>query len=337
MQEVNNLKHDIIPLTSIEHLINTKSPPSLDQKWYLKDRLGLIGVRLNINRDHFKVTPGLYKLGSPDENSDVIVTANYKLTFDQVRRSVHNNYWLLVIDTDGINVWCAAGKGRFGTAEVIYWLNKTDIKSYIHHKRLILPQLSGPGIQSHLIEEKTGLRVYFGPVDIKDLDRYVSNQYQADHKMRTVDFKLKQRLSVMGVECLKVLKLLVLIGLLSLMPFIPTSIFIMACIGGVTGSVLFPILLPIRPFAPFYLNGFMLSAVLESIYLYSSGVTILKVGLLLLFSVYAGFLAMNFTGSTTFTSLSGVKKEMERGVPFLVALTGLGVLLTCIGGVLWFI
>ena len=67
-------------------------------------------VRWSIGRNNYKIEPGIYALGSPDKNSEVLVTANYKLSFDTLRKNLTGlNVWILVLDTKGINVWCAAG------------------------------------------------------------------------------------------------------------------------------------------------------------------------------------------------------------------------------------
>ena len=101
----------------------------------LGDVLGTIKVRLGIGRMHYTVAPGLYKIGAADENSPVLVTANFKLTVDILRRELTNrNIWLVVVDTNGINVWCAAGKGTFGTAELVAQLEKVALKSIVAHK-----------------------------------------------------------------------------------------------------------------------------------------------------------------------------------------------------------
>ena len=69
---------------------------------------------------NYKVDPGLYALGEPNADSPVLVSANYKLSFDALRSALPGrNFWILVIDTDGINVWCAAGKGTFSTEELV--------------------------------------------------------------------------------------------------------------------------------------------------------------------------------------------------------------------------
>ena len=68
---------------------------------------------------NYKVDPGLYALGAPDADSPVLVSANFKMSFDLLREALPGrNAWILVLDTDGINVWCAAGKGTFGTEEL---------------------------------------------------------------------------------------------------------------------------------------------------------------------------------------------------------------------------
>ncbi|MCP3898144.1 MAG: hypothetical protein GY707_00250, partial [Desulfobacteraceae bacterium] len=62
-------------------------------------------VRCGINRHNYMVTPGLYCVGKPDKNSEVLVTANFKLTFDHVRSQLKGiDAWILVLDTKGVNV-----------------------------------------------------------------------------------------------------------------------------------------------------------------------------------------------------------------------------------------
>ena len=85
-----------------------------------RDFWGTLGARIGIIRRNYKVAPGLYAVGSPGPQSPVLVTANYKLSFDALRHRLGGiDAWLLVVDTRGINVWCAAGKGSFSTEEVI--------------------------------------------------------------------------------------------------------------------------------------------------------------------------------------------------------------------------
>ena len=84
--------------------------PGITAKWNIADYLGAFRVRWGIGRNKYRVDPGLYKIGEPDKYSDVFVTANYKLSFDILRRNLMElNAWILVLDTKGINLWCAAG------------------------------------------------------------------------------------------------------------------------------------------------------------------------------------------------------------------------------------
>ena len=83
-----------------------------DLRW--RDHVGRLRARLGINRAQYKVAPGLYGVGTPDDQAPVLVTANYKLSFDSLRKELKSvNAWILVLDTRGINVWCAAGKNLF--------------------------------------------------------------------------------------------------------------------------------------------------------------------------------------------------------------------------------
>ena len=84
------------------------------------DRVGAWKARWGIGRMSYLVPPGLYAVGDPTPSDPVLVTANYKMSYDLVRRELAGrNAWLLVLETYGINVWCAAGKGTFGTEELV--------------------------------------------------------------------------------------------------------------------------------------------------------------------------------------------------------------------------
>ena len=76
------------------------------------DRWDHFLARIGVNRQGHRVDPGLYAIGSPSGDSPVLVTANYTLSFDALRSVLSGiSAYILVLDTKGINVWCAAGKG----------------------------------------------------------------------------------------------------------------------------------------------------------------------------------------------------------------------------------
>ena len=89
-----------------------------------------------------RVEPGLYSLGNPMPESPVFVTANYTFSFDALRSSLKGiDGYILVLDTQGVNVWCAAGKGTFGTDELVFRITATRLHEVVKHRVVILPQL----------------------------------------------------------------------------------------------------------------------------------------------------------------------------------------------------
>ena len=120
------------------------------------------------------MTPGLYALGSPTPESPVFVSANYTLSFDALRSALAGvDGYILVLDTHGINVWCAAGKGTFGTDELVNRIQVTGLKDIVNHRTLILPQLAAPGVAAHQVRKRSGFKVEYGPVRAEDLPEYL--------------------------------------------------------------------------------------------------------------------------------------------------------------------
>ncbi|MDP2233116.1 MAG: mercury methylation corrinoid protein HgcA [Actinomycetota bacterium] len=315
--------------------------PPLSTHLALADHLGALRMRLGFGRDRYRVTPGLYRIGDPDRSAPVLVTANYKLTVDAVRTQLENHSaWLLVLDTRGVNVWCAAGKGTFGTEELIVRLLDSGVQSLVDHRTLVLPQLGAPGVAAHDVRAAVGFRVVYGPVRAADLPAFLDAGLKATPEMRRVQFKVRDRFAVTGVELgvlrdIRVLAgaaALLLVSALGLIPWTGTLLAIAAgATGVVAGGLLVPLTLPWIPGRAFALKG-ALVGVLAALGLLgafpadidAAGSVALVVGV----SALASFVAMNFTGSSTFTSLSGVLWEMRRAVPVqvvaaLVTLTAL--------------
>ncbi len=171
--------------------------PNVSTNIDFRDFLGAVMVRWGINRNNYRVGPGLYAVGTPGPESDVFVTANYKLSFDALRKNLSGeNGWILVLDTKGINVWCAAGKGTFGTKELVNRIKLVSLGKIVSHKRLILPQLGATGVAAHKIKEETGFNVLYGPVGASDIKRFIRDGYRADKQMRRVTFGFKDRIKL---------------------------------------------------------------------------------------------------------------------------------------------
>src|SRR5512142_76864 len=154
-------------------MISDLNIPQVSTRLKPSDFLGSVMVRWGINRNRYRVDPGLYEVGSPGPDSDVFVTANYKLSFDNLRKNLSGiNGWILVLDTKGINVWCAAGKGTFGTRELVNRIGLVSLEKIVNHKRLILPQLGATGVAAHKVKEETGFNVHYGPVRASDIGKF---------------------------------------------------------------------------------------------------------------------------------------------------------------------
>lgn len=304
------------------------------------DRLGTAGARLGVIRRRYRVAPGLYAVGSPGPDSPVLVTANYKLSFDSLRFSVSGiDAWLLVADTRGINVWCAAGKGTFSAGEVSDLVRRSRLAEVVSHRRLVLPQLAAPGVTAREVTRDCGFSVRFGPVRATDLPAWLERDGQGDEAMREVTFTLAERAVLIPVELYllarPLLGLVVLAlclsglgpGVFSPAAAVQRGVLLLGAtgLGILAGAVLVPLLLPWLPARQFWLKGVYTGLAVAALArpLVATGVSGVEQAALTLWAVaVSSYLAMNFTGSTPFTSLSGVEREMRRGLPVQLLAVG---------------
>jgi SAM-dependent methyltransferase len=145
------------------------------------------------------IQPGLYKSGSPTSDSPVVVTANYELTYYTVMRALAKDRldaWVLVCDTNGINVWCAARGIHFDSDDVIHLIRLTELHKLVNHKELILPQLAAAGMDPTMIRRRTGFRVRYGPIRIHDLTRWLELEKPKPkpRDLASVTFNLRERM-----------------------------------------------------------------------------------------------------------------------------------------------
>jgi acetyl-CoA decarbonylase/synthase complex subunit gamma len=309
-------------------------------EWSRADKRGQLKCRLfNSFRMNYTVAPGIYAVGTPDGGSPVLVTANYKLSFDLLRRELAGfPAWILVLDTRGINVWCAAGKGTFGTAELIRRIRSTVLPGIVEHRRLILPQLGAPGVQAHRIKEQTGFSVAYGPVYARDLPAYLNNGNKATPEMRRVSFGFRERLELTPMEIVPAFKgflifLAAVFGLFGLQPegilfrsawSMGLPVAILGAAALVAGTVITPLLLPWIPSRSFALKGYLVGLLITGslVFLLPAAAVrniILRAFSLVFFPAASSYLSLQFTGSTTFTSISGVERELKAGLPLYAA------------------
>ena len=265
----------------------------------------------------------------------MLVTANYKLTFDELRSALDDvDAWLLVVDTRGINVWCAAGKGTFCAEEVARMVRETRLAEVVEHRRLVLPQLSAPGVAAHEVKEACGFRVTFGPVRAADLPAFLAAHMKADAEMRRVTFGLRERAVLAPAELNFAWDRRVLLayagivaasmigrdgislrrGLRDGAPVIGAAWLALAAGGGAT-----PLALPWLPGRAFSLKGAVAGGVLATAAAATVGRRLspaAKLALLAGVPAASSYAAMNFTGSSPITSPSGVELEMRRALPW---------------------
>ncbi len=286
---------------------------------------------------------GLYRIGSPSSASPVLVTCNYRMTVDLVRGDLAGvDAWLLVLETYGVNVWCAAGKGTFSTDELVRRIFSVHLADLVDHERIILPQLGAVGVAAQTVRELTGYRVVWGPVRSADLREFLAAERKATPEMRAVTFTFAERMALAPVELLGAFRwawaILVLIALAligasigartfvpqaALMAIVPSVL--VYTLGAVAGGVLVPALLPWLPFRAFSAKGAIAGALLAVVALAALPGMLgmlspwMWASVILGVSAMASYVGVNFTGCTPYTSPSGVERELRRAIPLQAA------------------
>ncbi len=300
------------------------------------DRLDHLRARWGVNRAGHRVEPGLYSLGVPGEDAPVYVTANYTLSFDALRSALEGtDAYILVLDTKGINVWCAAGKGTFGTDELVGRIESVKLADVVAHRELVIPQLGATGIAAHEVRKRTGFSVTYGPVRALDLVEFMRTG-SATEDMRRVHFGLRDRLVLVPVELVHVLLPCAVAAVILYFVVGPLAVWA-AVVSLFAGAVFFPVLLPWLPTPNFSTKGLVLGVVTALPFAavafagHVADPLWARVGWPLVYLLgmpqVVSFLALNFTGSTTFTSRTGVKREIMTYFPLMVWMSGAGLAL----------
>lgn len=327
--------------------------PVVDTSLHISDIMGGWKVRWSFGRNDYTVEPGLFAVGNPTDKSPVFVSANYKLSFDRLRANLGGiDSWIMVIDTKGINVWCAAGKGTFGTDEIIARISRTRLTEVVSHRRLIVPQLGAPGISAHEVKDRSGFRIVYGPVRAVDIPAYIQAGNKATPQMRQVRFPAWERTILVPNDLIGSFKYALMVaavlfvlagfgpGIFSIERMIDngTVMALILIFAYVIGTILPPILLPMLPGKSFSVKGVWIGLLaFFAVSWYSANFAnifpnnLALFGWLLIFPAISSFVTMNFTGSSTYTSLSGVLKEMKVAVPLQAGAATIGLILLVIG------
>ena len=295
---------------------------------------------------NYIVPAGLYAIGSPTVDSPVIVTANYKMSYDVVRSSLAGrSLWVLVLETFGINVWCAAGKGTFGTEELVRQIEASGLSQVVNHRRILLPILGAPGVAAHEVTRRTGFSIVYATLRAVDLPAFLDNGLATTSKMRELTFLFRERLVLVPVEFVHALKSLCIIGAIVFL----ATFFLYGSTAGVailvayygaavTGILIAPLLLPYLPGRSFAVKGaqaglgwsFLLFVLVDG----KNWSLPVFVATFLALPAVSAFYMLNFTGCTTYTSRSGVKKEIRIAIPVIVGSIFISILLLLSGRLL---
>jgi acetyl-CoA decarbonylase/synthase complex subunit gamma len=139
-------------------------------------------LRQNIYTDPRKpvaVEPGLKIFGNPNENSPVMFTTNFALTYYTVASDVESanvNAYLLVVDTEGIAVDSAVAGRKLTAEKIAEAIKKSGIEDKVMHRKLIIP---GKATRLSVeIEELSGWQVLVGPSDSSGIPKFLQNNWQ---------------------------------------------------------------------------------------------------------------------------------------------------------------
>ncbi|MBF0544619.1 MAG: 4Fe-4S binding protein [Candidatus Riflebacteria bacterium] len=152
----------------------------------------------------FRAPVELIELGDPKSNAPIFVSGNYEHTLERLIKKLSGiSCRLLVADSAGINVWCAAGVGDFNENKIIDAIIATKLHEKTSNRVLILPQLAAIGINTKKLRDETGFSVTWGPAHFDDLNEFIRNGYKSSENMRIAKFpfldKLENAIGVMGV------------------------------------------------------------------------------------------------------------------------------------------
>jgi acetyl-CoA decarbonylase/synthase complex subunit gamma len=140
----------------------------------------LLVQRMNIFTDPQRpmaTSEGIYEINNPDENSPVLITTNFSLTYFIVSGEIENSRvpsWLMVLDTEGLSVMTAWAAGKFAADVIAIFMKKSGIFDKVKHHKLIIPGYSA-GISGELEEELPDWEIQIGPREGAHIPAYLKS------------------------------------------------------------------------------------------------------------------------------------------------------------------
>ena len=268
----------------------------------------------------FMVRPGLYYTGSNDPEVPLLVTGNFYLTiFLLVRRLRQYNVRLLVINTEGINVWCSAGKGKFSAREIISKARDCDLLEENKKLKLILPKLSLSGV--NLVElRRAGINPVIGPVYAKDVPEFLNSGKITDRSYDRIRFGIKHRTFTALPSAVQFLFYFLGIYVISF-GWLEQSIVWIATVL----AFIYPILFPYLPGKLFAVKGISLGTAAAWLVLIFSlisdpGDLISNLYLLAFILATSILVGLSYTGNSPISNYTLVRKEIAKFLPVLLVI-----------------
>lgn len=140
---------------------------------------------------------GLVRIGNPGRDSPVLVTGNFTLTVRRLCDTLRgHDAWLLVANSKGVNVWCAAGGGHLTHHDIISVIRTARIEERVDRREVILPQLCATGVERRRITEATLFSTRWGPARLEDLPAFLDRGERVRKSERFMRFPLWERLEM---------------------------------------------------------------------------------------------------------------------------------------------
>jgi Pyruvate/2-oxoacid:ferredoxin oxidoreductase delta subunit len=144
---------------------------------------------------NFPCALGLIRIGNPGEESPVFLSGNYTLTVQRLLRKLRGiDCYLLVANSRGCNVWCAAGMNEFSDCDVVDAITVSRLAEIVRHRRIVAPPCAAPGVDVEAVKRVTGFHLHWGPMSLNDLPEFIRNDLKRTPEMAQIRFPLRDRL-----------------------------------------------------------------------------------------------------------------------------------------------
>lgn len=295
-------------------------------KFYFIDYLKVFYSWVRAFRKTFVIEPGLYYTGEKyNIDSPFLVTCNYHMTVFWLWRVLKKrSVRILVIDTNGINVWCSAGKGQFSAGNIIRQLKRYDNKILYTNEKLeiVLPKLSLSGVSIPKLKSFS-IKPIIGPVYARDLPEFLDNPPLRDRVADKFKFSFTDRLFTLVPSMIQFTKYLILMFAVLFVwnYFFNTGIYWQVLPIGILFGISYIILFPLLPTKKFTLKGltlFVFFGLMLFYYFINSGHAMETLTLLFYLSFMSAtaiFFSLYYTGNSGVSNYSLVKKEIIHFLP----------------------